>query len=399
MSLRPLHTTLAASALLLGLTGLAGCSKKSPAPTAPPAAVSVVEVTNQDIGGSREFVARTEAAAEVQLIARVEGTLEKKNFQEGGLVAANQVLFQINPDTYQARLSQAKAELAARKAEQARAARDLARGEELAPQGFISQSDLDKLTANKQQADAAVLSAQATVESAEINLSYTKIKAPFGGQIGKSNFSEGNTVGPATGPLATLVNIDQIKVNFQLEEASYSAYLQQKAQTASDAGQLYTLKLLLPNKVEHPHLGTLDFADTKVDATTGTVSLRALFDNPDHTVLPGLYTTLLVESQRKETRALIPQSAVQENQQGDFVLVVDGENKVAQRFVTLGRRFGALWVVEKGLTAGERVIVEGLQKVRAGATVAPTLKTVDPSTGAVSGAQPAGDNAASDSEG
>ncbi|MDN3637308.1 efflux RND transporter periplasmic adaptor subunit [Simiduia curdlanivorans] len=362
---------------------LTACGQKAEPPKAPPPAVTVVVVSAQDIGGSREFVARTEAYSEVQLIARVEGTLEKKNFQEGGIVAKDQVLFEINQDTYKAQLSQAKAELAARIAEKDRSERDLKRGAELAPQGFISQSDLDKLTSNKQQADAAVLAAEAAVEAAEINLSYTRIVAPFAGQIGKSIYSVGNTVGPNKGTLATLVNIDKIKVNFQLEEASYTAYLQERAKSQATE-KLYTLKLMLPNKTLHDALGELDFADTKVDATTGTVSLRAVFDNPDHTVLPGLYTTLLVESQIKETRALIPQAAVQENQQGTFVLVVDSEQKVAQRFAKLGQRFGAMWVVESGLEAGEQVIVEGLQKVRAGALVAPTVKVVDPKTGAVS---------------
>ncbi|BFM13037.1 efflux RND transporter periplasmic adaptor subunit [Simiduia litorea] len=379
--LSSLHRSLwlSASAALM----LTACGQKAEPPKAPPPAVSVVVVSAQDIGGSREFVARTEAYSEVQLIARVEGTLEKTNFQEGGFVAKDQVLFEINQDTYKAQLSQAKAELAARIAEKDRSERDLKRGAELAPQGFISQSDLDKLTSNKQQADAAVLAAEAAVETAQINLSYTRILAPFAGQIGKSIYSVGNTVGPNKGALATLVNIDKIKVNFQLEEASYTAYLQERAKS-QEAEKLYTLKLMLPNKTLHDALGELDFADTKVDATTGTVSLRAVFDNPGHTVLPGLYTTLLVESQIKETRALIPQAAVQENQQGTFVLVVDSEQKVAQRFAKLGQRFGAMWVVESGLEAGEKVIVEGLQKVRAGAVVAPTVKVVDPKTGAVS---------------
>lgn len=364
-------------------SALTACSQKPEPPKAPPPAVSVVTVATQDIGGSREFVARTEAYSEVQLIARVEGTLEKKNFQEGGFVAQDQTLFEINQDAYKAQLSQAKAELAARIAEKDRSERDLKRGEELAPQGFISQSDLDKLASNKQQADAAVLAAEAAVESATINLSYTRIVAPFSGQIGKSNYSVGNTVGPNKGALATLVNIEKIKVNFQLEEATYTAYLQKRA-TSQDPQTAYTLKLMLPNKTLHNAPGVLDFADTKVDATTGTVNLRAVFDNPDHTVIPGLYTTLLVESQIKETRALIPQAAVQENQQGTFVLVVDKEQKVAQRFTKLGQRFGAMWVVESGLEAGEQVIVEGLQKVRAGSVVSPTVKQVDPKTGAIS---------------
>lgn len=360
-----------------------GCSDNATPPPTPPAAVSVIEVATQDIGGSREFVARTEAFAEVQLVARVEGTLLKKNFSEGRMVEKDQLLFEINPDTYKAQLAQAQAELAARIAERDRAARDYKRGEELAPQGFISQSDLDKLITNKQQSEAAVLAAEAAVEAAKINLSYTQIRAPFGGQIGKSVYSEGNTVGPTTGALATLVDLAKIKVNFQLEEASYTAYLQERARSA-DAEKLYTLSLLLPNKTEHPYPGELDFADTKVDATTGTVNLRALFPNPDATILPGLYTTLRVESQIKEQRALIPQAAVQENQQGKFVLVVGDDNTVSQRFTKLGQRYGAMWVVEEGIEAGEQVIVEGLQKVRTGSQVAPTVKTVDPITGAVS---------------
>ncbi len=380
------------AAVLLSFGLLQGCGDNSDHQKPPAPAVSVIEVSTSPVGDYREFVARTQAFREVELRARVEGTLLTRNFNEGQSVKAEQELFKIDPASFLADVKKANASLNSAQAAARRADRDLQRGKELAPQGHISQSDLDKLTSNADQADAQVEGARAALKQANLNLEYTDILAPFAGQIGKAYFSEGNLVGPTSGPLATLVDIDPIYVNFQIDEDVYTTYLQNKASSGkqhsadaiASASERVNISLRLPNDTVHAQAGKLNFSDTQIDQTTGTINLRAEFENPDGVVLPGLYVTLMMESTSKQKLALIPQAAVQENQQGKFVLVVDEANTVKPQPVDMGRRINAMWVVNKGLNGGEKIIIEGLQKVRPGIEVAPSLKTVDLTTGALS---------------
>jgi len=294
------------------------------------------------------------------------------------------LLLRIDPSEYRSTVAKVKADLKSKIAAASSAERDLKRGREVASEGFISQSDLDKLTTNFEQATAAVKAAEAELEKAELNLSYTEIHAPFTGRIGKVNYDVGNIVGPSSNELAELTDVDPIYVSFQVEEGDYISYRQEHQTSESNPQDVpIDLTLKLPNNSTFPNKGVLDFADTKINQNTGTVELRAAFDNPEGIVMPGLFVTLIVESTNKKELALIPQVAVQENQQGKFVLVVDDQNKVAMRIVQLGRRINAMWVVESGLEAGEKVIIEGLQKVRQGAEVKPVEKQVDPTTGTI----------------
>ncbi len=352
---------------------------------APPPSVSVIKVTTSPVGEYREYVARTEAHKEVELRARVEGTLIERDFREGQSVRQDQLLFRIDPASFQADFKKANAQLNSQLAAYRRAERDMERGKELAPQGYISQSDLDKLISNADQASAQVESAKAALKQAKLNLDYTDISAPFDGQVGKAYFSEGNLVGPSSGPLATLVDINPIYVNFQVDEDLYVTYLQHKAVQGEESlsADNVQITLRLPNDTVLPTPGKLNFTDTQVDQTTGTINLRAQFDNPDSVVLPGLYVTLMIEATDKKELPLIPQASVQENQQGKFVLVVDENNTVKPQPVDMGRRINAMWVVNKGLNGGEQIIIEGLQKVRPGVVVAPSLKIVDLTTGAL----------------
>jgi RND family efflux transporter MFP subunit len=371
----------ATGSLLIGCGGNGGDSDIQ----APPPSVSVIKVTTSPVGDYREYVARTEAHKEVELRARVEGTLIERDFREGQSVQEDQLLFKIDPASFLADVKKANAQLNSQLAAYRRAERDMARGKELAPQGYISQSDLDKLISNADQASAQVESAKAALKQAKLNLDYTDISAPFDGQVGKAYFSEGNLVGPSSGPLATLVDIDPIYVNFQVDEDLYVTYLQHKAVQGekSLSSDNVKLTLRLPNDTVLPNPGKLNFTDTQVDQTTGTINLRAQFDNPDNVVLPGLYVTLMMEATDKKELPLIPQASVQENQQGKFVLVVDENNTVKPQPVDMGRRINAMWVVNKGLNGGEQIIIEGLQKVRPGVVVAPSLKMVDLTTGAL----------------
>lgn len=368
---------------LLSLT-LTACSKEEVQVKPPAPAVSVYSIKSQSIGGYREFVARTEAFKEANLRARVEGELTERHFREGSNVEKGQVLLRIDPAAYQAALSAAKADLSSRESGEENARRNLKRANELINDGYISQSDFDRLTTEESQAKSAVKAAQASLEKAELDLSYTTITAPFTGRIGKVNYNVGNIVGPTSSPLATLIITNPIFVSFQLEESLYISYQQAHQGANNTAGGEFDISLRLPNNSEYPEKGKLDFADTKISEGMGTVGLRTIFSNPKNIILPGLFVTLILESTNKEEMALIPQAAVQESQQGKFVLIVDDNNKVIQRHVVLGRRINAMWVAEKGLAIGDKVIVEGLQKVRSGVEVRGVEKYVDPLLGTIS---------------
>lgn len=376
-TIRYLLLPLAFSATILAL---AGCGQKSEAPqkARPLPTVSIYQVEQEEIGEYREFVARTEAHQEAEITARVSGELIERTFKEGSHVDADQLLLTIDDSEYQSSVTQARADLKSRIAQAKSADRDLKRGKEIASDGYISQSDLDKLTTAKDQADAGVVAAQAALEKAELNLSYTKIKAPFDGRIGKVKYNVGNVVGPQSGALATITSVNPIYVNFQIEEADFVSYLQSSSKSKA---QDVDLTLRLPNNTDYGVLGEMNFADTKIDESTGTVELRATFENANKVIVPGLFVTLIIESRQKQKMSWVPQAAVQENQQGKFVLVVNENDEVAVQPVKLGRRVNAMWVVESGLNEGDKVIIEGLQKVRQGTKVAMVNKSVDPLTG------------------
>lgn len=378
------HQSIKLTLITLLSIGLFSCSEPVQPKKAPPPAVSVYQIKSEQIGGHREFVARTEASKEANLRARVEGELIERNFREGSIVEKDQMLLKIDPSAYEATLSSAKADLSSKKSGEDNAKRNLKRANDLIGDGYISQSDFDRLTTEESQAISAVKSAQAAVERAELDLSYTIITAPFTGRIGKVNYNVGNVVGPNSDVLATLTLTDPVYVNFQVEESVYISHLQDKQNNQKSKTLSADISMRLPNNSEYAEEGTFDFADTKIEQGMGTVELRAVFANPKGIIIPGLFVTLIVESKNKESMALVPQMAVQENQQGKFVLVVDDKNSVVQRHVVLGRRMNAMWVVEKGLDTGERVIVEGLQKVRSGLQVTPVVKVVNAITGTIS---------------
>ncbi len=372
--------------LILLTLALTGCGDKEVKVKPPAPAISVYTIQTQLIGDYREFVARTEAYKEANLRARVEGELVQRHFKEGSDVEKGQVLLRIDPAAYQAALSAAKADLSSKLSGEENAKRNLKRANELIHDGYISQSDFDRLTTENSQAKSAVKAAQAALEKAELDLSYTTITAPFSGRIGKVNYNVGNIVGPSSDALATLMISDPIFVSFQVEESTYVSYRQKHQGLRNTETLAVDISLRLPNNSEYPEKGKLDFADTQISQGMGTVELRTVFPNPNNIILPGLFVTLIVESLNKNEMALIPQAAVQENQQGKFVLVVGEDIRVKQRHVVLGRRINAMWVVEKGITTGEQVIVEGLQKVQPGVEIQPIVKQVDPVTGTISDA-------------
>jgi membrane fusion protein (multidrug efflux system) len=367
------------------LVAVAACSDdKAAPPPPPPPSVTVAPVVTTTINPSIEAVGQTEAVDRVDLRARVQGFLVERAFTEGDDVAAGQRLFMIERAPYQAAVDAAVAQVAEAKAQQVSTAKDLERARLLVARGNVSQKAVDDALSASLQASASVQAAEARQRQAELDLGYTVITAPFAGRIGRSAYSVGNLVGPSSGVLATLVKLDPIYVTINVSEQAYLD-TRQRAEAAARAGQPVpetVPRLTLANGDEYPYPGHFEFTDNAVDPTTGTIRVRAVFPNPDKLLLPGLFVTVRIEQEHPVAALVIPQAAVQEDQGGRFVLVVtpDG-NVVEQRRVEMGRRLGVNWQVTSGLAEGDRVIYEGIQKVRPGTPVTPVVRMPTSPTG------------------
>jgi membrane fusion protein (multidrug efflux system) len=348
---------------------LKGCAEEAP----PPRVVEVVvdNVVLEPYRPKSEYVGRLQARDDVNIEARVNGYLLTRDFREGELVQAGEILFTLESSEYEAALARAKADLAAAVANQANAQRNYNRGKDLLPKAAISQSEMDDLTAKKLDADARIESANAQITSAEVNLSFTIIMAPITGRIGRSAASVGDLVGPAAGVLTTLVSIDPIEALFQVSEAIYVAALDTRMVDSIGAAALSGIEvsLELTNGVLYPEVGKIDYFANRVDQSTGTLETRARIPNPHGLLVPGQYVRVILQDTQLIEALFLPQSAVQADQQGSFVLVVDGGSKVVRHNVELGDRFDDLVMVHKGVDEGDRVIVRGLQQVRPGMPV------------------------------
>ncbi len=348
---------------------LAACAEEAPPP--PVVQVVVDRVVSEPYQPKSEYVGRLQARDDVAIRARVTGYLLSREFREGDLVQAGDVLYIIDPSEFEAALARAKADLAAAVANQANAERNFKRGRDLLPKGAISQAEMDNLTAKKLDADARIESAQAQVVSAEVNLGFTRISAPITGRIGRSIASVGDLVGPDSGTLTTLVSIDPIEALFQVSEATYIAAV---ASVIEDSPTLEALRgievtLELTNGSIYPEVGRLDYISNRVDEATGTLEARASIPNPHALLVPGQYVRVILQRTRLVDGLFMPQAAVQADQQGSFVLVVDGGNTVVRHNVELGERFDDQVLVKQGVEEGDRVIVRGLQQVRPGMPV------------------------------
>lgn len=352
--------------------------------TAPLASVTVAPVLTTRLTNERERVGTVRAVEDVELRARITGFLGQRGFEEGADVERGQLLFVIEQAPYQARVARAEAELA-----RAQAARDEAdltwrRTQRLRRQNVASEADLDAARAAAAEAAADVLSAQATLREAGLDLDYTEIHAPVGGRIGRANFSEGDLVGPESGALATLATLDPMHVYWQVPEDIILGFRRGSLERArsGDEPERVTASLRFGDGSVYEHEGELDFLDNRVDSSTGTQTARAVFPNPDGVLLPGQYATVMVQVGSPRDTFAIPQSAVQEDQAGRFVLIADDDDVVDLRRVVMGARQGIYWAVESGLTGDERVIYQGVQKVRPGMRVSPKMLQPDPPVGA-----------------
>jgi membrane fusion protein, multidrug efflux system len=357
--------------LLLALAVLAACDEAAEVPTTagaapPPPAVTVLTVQPTAITPGVQFNGRVVAVDTVDLRARVTGFLEQRLFEEGADVDAGNLLFVIEKDPYQAVVEQRQAELASAEANRANTAVQLQRGEELVKNGNIPKSEVDLRRAQDLMAAASIQEAQAALEQAQINLGYTDIYAPLAGRIGRADLSIGNLVGPDSGVLATIVSQDPIYVTFPVSQRQLLDYRRQRGDTGADP----VVRATLPDGTLYQHPGKLNFLDVQVDPGTDTVAVRAELPNPDRILVDGQFVGVRVEAGEPEQVLAIPQASVQVDQAGPYVLVVGADDKVAAQRVTLGAGEGAQVVVQSGLEAGDKVIVEGIQKARPGMAVA-----------------------------
>lgn len=348
---------------------LVACAEEAP----PPHVVEVVvdKIVTEPYQPKSEYVGRLQARDDVAIQAKVTGYLQTRDFREGEFVQAGTVLYTIDSSEFDAALARAKADLASALASQANAQRNFKRGKELLPKGAISQSEMDDLTAKKLEADARIESGHAQVTSAEVNLSYTTIIAPISGRIGRSVASVGDLVGPNTGNLTTLVSIDPIEALFSVSEAAYVATVKGRMREDIDVNSLRDVEvtLELTNGITYPEVGRIDYFANRVDQETGTLEARAAIPNPHSLLVPGQYVRVILQDTNLIEGLFLPQAAVQADQQGSFVLVVDSGSTVVRRNVELGDRFDEQVLVYSGVEEGDMVIVRGLQQVRPGMPV------------------------------
>ncbi|MFO1064388.1 MAG: efflux RND transporter periplasmic adaptor subunit [Pirellulales bacterium] len=354
---------------------LLGCNRTKPNPPAPltPAPVTVAHPVTQSVTDYREYTGRTAAIEQVEIRARVSGYLQSIEFKEGKDVAPGDLLFKIDDRPYRQAVQQAQANLAAQIAQGERYRLDLSRARELISTRAISQADLDLAVANAAQSEAQQRALEAAVARAQLDLEYTEIKSPIAGRTSRALVTPGNLITADQTLLTSVVSQDPIYAYFNVDESSALDYRRRvrEALVSSARDVVIPITLGLADEKGHPHSGSIDFVDNVTDPGSGNIEIRGRFPNPDGALLPGLFARVRVPFTRPYEALLVPQSAVSVNQQGRYVLVVDADDKVVVRNVTVGSTHESNVVIKSGLTEEDRIIVKGLQKARPGNKVLP----------------------------
>lgn len=365
--------------LLFLLLLLTACGDKKVQKKQPPVpGVLVQKVAFKEIKEHSFFVGRTYAINDVSLKVQVKGYLLDILFTEGTNINRGDELFIIDPDIYKASVAAAEGTLAKAKADKVRAEKDLARYKKLLITKNISQQQVDDTVNDVLQTEAQVKIAAAELQKSQLDLSYTIIKSPINGRIGQALVSVGNLVEPQTKSLARIVELDPMYVNFSISEGDLISF--KRKNRITNVQKLESLKelklevkLILPDGSEYKNTGYIDFIDNAVDAYTGSILVRARFANPDSLLVPGLFVRTKISKSKKIPKLLIHASAIQEDQAGKFVLIVDADNKISRRQITTGKQYAGDIVVNSGLDPDTLVLVEGIQKVRLGMLVKPRI--------------------------
>lgn len=374
-ALRPLWF----AAVLALLAAAAAPSASAQAPSAPPA-IPVMAPKIQSVSDTLEVVGNAAAVNQVSLVARVPGYLEQIYFEDGAIVAKGDLLFTIQQDQYKAQLQQAQAQLEAATVARDHAKLEVVRYTALLKQHATSQVEVDHWVFEQQTAEANIKAAQAQVAIAQLNLSYTEVRAPFDGQMGKHLIDVGNMVGasPQTAVLAEITQLNPIYVvaNISSQQAlQICANLDQRRLTLAELHQI-PIEAALSDETGFPHKGKLEYVAPAIDPTTGTLYLRGLLHNPTRTFLPGMFVKLRLPMGKVQKSALlVPQMAVQEDQGGRYLMIVNDSNVVEKRYVQLGETVGSLQTVEGGLNRADRVVVGELWRASPGMTVTPKMTT------------------------
>jgi membrane fusion protein (multidrug efflux system) len=364
---------------LVSVCLLASCKEEAPAVAAPPPNVKVATVLQRDVPVHVELIGETRGNTEIEIRARVEGFVESVDYQEGSLVEQGQLLYTLDARPFQSRVATTKAGLAEAEAQLARARQDVARYEPLVAKNAVSREQYETAVALEKAAAAAVDAARSVVESAEIDLSYTRVVAPEAGLAGRTEVYAGTLVGRGSSTLLTHISrIDPIHVRFSFPERDYLKYARRRVEDgAPQEGQAAPFELILADGSVHAAPGKLVYLDRNVDPQTGTIMAEAAFANPGGLLRPGQYGRVRVRVELREGAILVPQRCVVESQGVYSVFALGPGDKVEQRLVTPAERMGSLWVIAAGLSAGDRVLVEGLQKVRPGAQVEPETVAIE----------------------
>jgi RND family efflux transporter MFP subunit len=361
----------ALSALLICGLFIASCSKKPAQTGPPPPEVLVTTVTPQDVPRVLERVATLDGFINANINAQVQGYIISRDYQEGSVVKKGDLLFQIDPRPFEAALAQARGTLAKDKANQVKADADEKRAMDLFKKKVISDQERDTATAAADSTRANVEADEAAVKQAEINLGYTKITAPIDGVTGFANNQVGDLVGPSTGPLTTMSQIDPIKAVVTAGEGPFTDFVSRHPDATERNTYIKSLDfdLILGNGEVYPKKGTFYALDRSLDPKTGSIRYYVTFPNPGNILRPGQFGKVRFVADIKKGAMVIPQEAVNELQGSYQVAVVGNDNKVSIRPVKMGERIGAMWEVTEGLKPGDRVVVQGGQKVREGAPV------------------------------
>jgi multidrug efflux system membrane fusion protein len=370
-----LAASVSLAAVLLVMNG-ANQAQGDTTPAAPPATpVSVATVEQRDLINWGEYSGRLEAVERVELRSRVSGVVEAVHFQQGSLVKQGDLLFSIDQAPYQAEFERTQAQVVAAEARVALAATEYERGQKLMTTQNVSQRDLDTRLNTLKEAQANQKAAEAALRTARLNLDYTQIRAPISGRIGRLEVTIGNLIAAGAGSslLTTLVSVDPIYASFNADEKTVLQALATLPPANGGPRRLDLIPVQMSTVTNEgtPISGKLQFVDNAVDAGSGTVRMRAIFDNPDGTLMPGQFVRIRLGQARSEPALVINERAVGTDQNKKFVFVVGPDSKAAWREVTLGAGAEGLRIVTSGLKAGEQIVVNGLQRVRPGATVAP----------------------------